>query len=77
MLPAYLGCGPSSNWPFNLTLPPPPHPPTHSYKADDEAVARKVEAKNSLENYAYGLRNTVGEAAAWFALHEACYHSMA
>ncbi|KAH7433601.1 hypothetical protein KP509_07G076800 [Ceratopteris richardii] len=29
------------------------------YKAEDEAVKRKVEAKNSLENYAYNMRNTV------------------
>lgn len=29
------------------------------YKAEDEDVKRKVEAKNSLENYAYNMRNTV------------------
>ncbi|RVW38177.1 Heat shock 70 kDa protein [Vitis vinifera] len=29
------------------------------YKAEDEEVKRKVEAKNSLENYAYNMRNTV------------------
>ena len=39
--------------------PPPPPPQSEKYRADDEAVARKVEAKNSLENYAYSMRNTV------------------
>ncbi|KAK9229697.1 hypothetical protein WN944_022661 [Citrus x changshan-huyou] len=29
------------------------------YKAEDEEVKKKVEAKNSLENYAYSMRNTV------------------
>ncbi|CAK9186840.1 unnamed protein product [Ilex paraguariensis] len=29
------------------------------YKAEDEGVKKKVEAKNSLENYAYSMRNTV------------------
>ncbi|GER48516.1 heat shock 70 kDa protein, partial [Striga asiatica] len=29
------------------------------YKAEDEAVKKKVEAKNALENYAYNMRNTV------------------
>ncbi|MCO5578426.1 hypothetical protein L7F22_032268 [Adiantum nelumboides] len=29
------------------------------YKQEDEEVKRKVEAKNSLENYAYSMRNTV------------------
>ncbi|GLJ42733.1 hypothetical protein SUGI_0885980 [Cryptomeria japonica] len=29
------------------------------YKAEDEQIKRKVEAKNSLENYAYNMRNTV------------------
>jgi L1 cell adhesion molecule like protein len=29
------------------------------YKAEDEDVKKKVEAKNSLENYAYNMRNTV------------------
>jgi heat shock protein 1/8 len=29
------------------------------FKSDDEAVARKVEAKNSLEGLAYNLRNTL------------------
>ncbi|GBF92725.1 hypothetical protein Rsub_05094 [Raphidocelis subcapitata] len=32
---------------------------SEKFKAEDEAVAKKVEAKNSLENYAYNLRNTV------------------
>ncbi|KAI3814687.1 hypothetical protein L1987_14331 [Smallanthus sonchifolius] len=29
------------------------------YKAEDEEVKKKVEARNSLENYAYNMRNTV------------------
>ncbi|KAI8022714.1 Heat shock 70 kDa protein [Camellia lanceoleosa] len=29
------------------------------YKAEDEEVKKKVEAKNALENYAYNKRNTV------------------
>lgn len=29
------------------------------YKAEDEAARLKVEAKNSLENYAYNMRNTI------------------
>jgi hypothetical protein len=29
------------------------------YKAEDEAARSKVEAKNSLENYAYNMRNTI------------------
>lgn len=29
------------------------------YKAEDEEVKKKVEAKNSLENYAYSMRNTL------------------
>ncbi|XP_021298179.1 heat shock 70 kDa protein 5 [Herrania umbratica] len=29
------------------------------YKAEDEQVKKKVEAKNSLENYAYNMRNAV------------------
>ena len=29
------------------------------YKAEDEQVKKRVEAKNSLENYAYNMRNTV------------------
>nr|AXI91577.1 heat shock protein [Gracilaria vermiculophylla] len=31
------------------------------YKAEDEAAKAKIEARNSLENYCYTLRNTVGE----------------
>ncbi|GIL82235.1 hypothetical protein Vretimale_7207 [Volvox reticuliferus] len=31
------------------------------YKADDEQLKKKVEAKNSLENYAYNMRNTIRE----------------
>jgi L1 cell adhesion molecule like protein len=29
------------------------------YKAEDEEAVKKVEAKNSLENYAYNMRNTI------------------
>ena len=29
------------------------------YKAEDEAVAKRVEAKNAFENYAYSMRNTL------------------
>lgn len=29
------------------------------YKAEDEEVKKKIEAKNGLENYAYNMRNTV------------------
>ncbi|XBI66597.1 hypothetical protein VPH35_046136 [Triticum aestivum] len=29
------------------------------YKAEDEELKKKVEAKNALENYAYNMRNTV------------------
>ncbi|XP_028776894.1 heat shock 70 kDa protein-like [Neltuma alba] len=29
------------------------------YKSEDEQVKKKVEAKNSLENYAYSMRNTI------------------
>eukprot|EP00296_Roombia_truncata_P007582 JP446027.1.p1 GENE.JP446027.1~~JP446027.1.p1 ORF type:complete len:652 (+),score=330.89 JP446027.1:47-2002(+) len=31
------------------------------FKAEDEALKGKVEAKNQLENYAYSIRNTVSE----------------
>lgn len=29
------------------------------YKADDEVLKKRVDAKNSLENYAYNMRNTI------------------
>ncbi|QHO07915.1 Heat shock 70 kDa protein [Arachis hypogaea] len=29
------------------------------YKAEDEQVKKEVDAKNSLENYAYSMRNTI------------------
>ncbi|KAM1513788.1 hypothetical protein ACFX1Z_025182 [Malus domestica] len=29
------------------------------YKAEDEEVKKKVDAKNSLENYAYNIRNAI------------------
>jgi L1 cell adhesion molecule like protein len=32
------------------------------FKAEDEAVKRKVEAKNGLENYAYNMRNSMRDA---------------
>jgi L1 cell adhesion molecule like protein len=31
------------------------------YKAEDEEHKKKVEAKNALENYAYNMRNTMGD----------------
>lgn len=31
------------------------------YKADDEALKKKVDAKNNVENYAYNMRNTIRE----------------
>jgi heat shock 70kDa protein 1/2/6/8 len=31
------------------------------YKAEDEAAKKKIEARNSLENYCYTLRNTMSE----------------
>eukprot|EP00253_Pinus_taeda_P034446 PITA_34446 len=32
---------------------------SETYKAEDEEHVKKVEAKNSLENYAYNIRNTI------------------
>jgi L1 cell adhesion molecule like protein len=29
------------------------------YKAEDEEIKKKVEAKNALENYTYSIRNTL------------------
>lgn len=29
------------------------------YKSEDEAHKEKIEAKNSLENYAFNMRNTI------------------
>jgi L1 cell adhesion molecule like protein len=47
---------------------PPCHPAlspfpkqAEKYKAEDEAQAKRVEAKNALENYAYSMRNTLRE----------------
>ncbi|KAF3911993.1 hypothetical protein AA313_de0207268 [Arthrobotrys entomopaga] len=34
------------------------------YKAEDEAEASRIQAKNQLESYAYSLRNTMGEPSA-------------
>jgi len=31
------------------------------YKAEDEIVKKRIEAKNALENYCYGIRNTLKE----------------
>jgi len=31
------------------------------YKAEDEAEASRIQAKNGLESYAYSLKNTLGE----------------
>jgi heat shock protein 1/8 len=38
---------------------PPPRPPCPRAQAEDEENKKKIEAKNSLENYAYNMRNTV------------------
>jgi L1 cell adhesion molecule like protein len=32
------------------------------YKADDAAIAKKIQAKNDLENYTYQMRNTLDDA---------------
>jgi len=29
------------------------------YKSEDEAIKKKVEAKNALENYCYSIKNTM------------------
>lgn len=42
-------------------LPTLPTPQAEKYKSEDEAQARRVEAKNSLENFAYSMRNTLKE----------------
>lgn len=39
-------------------------------QAEDEEASRKVEAKNSLENYAYGVRNSLRD-------EKACHHTPA
>ncbi|KAG7992713.1 hypothetical protein I3843_02G140700 [Carya illinoinensis] len=44
---------------FELTGIPPAPRGAEKYKAEDEEVKKKVEAKNSLENYAYNMKNTV------------------
>lgn len=31
------------------------------YKAEDDVQRQRVEGKNSLENYAYSMRNTINE----------------
>lgn len=31
------------------------------YKAEDDVQKQRVEGKNSLENYAYSMRNTINE----------------
>jgi len=31
------------------------------YKNEDEAIKKKVEAKNGLENYTYSIRNTLND----------------
>lgn len=35
--------------------------PDGDVQAEDEEARRKVEAKNGLENYAYGVRNSLRE----------------
>jgi hypothetical protein len=34
-------------------------PQAEKYKNEDEQQAKKIEAKNGLENYAYSMRNTI------------------
>jgi L1 cell adhesion molecule like protein len=43
-----------------MVMPDVPHSlqEAEKYKADDEALKKKVDAKNALENYAYNMRNT-------------------
>jgi len=31
------------------------------YKAEDELIKKKIEAKNGLENYTYSIRNTLND----------------
>ncbi len=31
------------------------------YKAEDQAHADRIRAKNALESYAYNMRNSIGE----------------
>ena len=57
----------------SITVQPRPPPPFHltdvermveeaeRFKADDEAVAKRVGAKNEVENYAYSVRNATRE----------------
>jgi hypothetical protein len=35
------------------------HTQAEKYKGEDEQQAKKIEAKNGLENYAYSMRNTI------------------
>ena len=35
------------------------HVQAETYKAEDDAQAKRIDAKNGLENYAYSLRNTI------------------
>ena len=36
------------------------------YKSEDEAHKEKIEAKNSLENYAFNMRNTIRDEKVGF-----------
>jgi hypothetical protein len=45
-----------------FSLPPSPlfnRQQAEKYKSEDEQQAKKIEAKNGLENYAYSMRNTI------------------
>lgn len=53
-------CGISSDSAVLVLCPALP-PQAEKYKSEDEAQARRVEAKNNLENYAYSMRNTIRE----------------
>ncbi|KAI3782344.1 hypothetical protein L2E82_12389 [Cichorium intybus] len=45
--------------PRNTTIPTKKEQEAEKYKAEDEEHKKKVEAKNTLENYAYNMRNTI------------------
>ena len=40
------------------------------YKSEDEAHKEKIEAKNSLENYAFNMRNTIRDEKVGFILFD-------
>ena len=46
------------------------------YKSEDEAHKEKIEAKNSLENYAFNMRNTIRDEKVSGSLLECSAHPM-